>query len=355
MARPQLISRYRKVDDISSRDILAMHELFAEYYENADMDTFVRDLSRKDGAVLVYEADGGPLRGFTTMKTMPLPEVGPTAIGVFSGDTILHESHWGDPALQNGVARFMTRLKFSNLNSRVYWLLISKGYKTYLLMAKNFPHYYPRYDEPNDPDLEAIAERYAKSIFPDYYDESRRVLDFGHRYQRLRGEVAPITSQDRLREPAIRYFERLNPEWTRGVELPCVAEISLDMLIPYMEKQQRKLAERGGDRLRRLMLKQLTNTVKLLMPTVMNLVDDDTRGLTSEEVPYAEAEEEVIRPSRISAIAELLFGSNEANDFDEAQPDIARMMGADVQLPPNPRVPDISELTGLPVLAEPGR
>ena len=240
MERPSLTARFRSIDDISPGDILAMHALFAGYYENASIETFIADLSKKSGAILVHEKGGGPLRGFSTVTTVALPEAGEGAIGVFSGDTILHHEYWGDRSLKDGFVRYMLKLKLSNPLRRVYWLLISKGYKTYLLMAKNFVSYYPRHDRPNDPKLERLVRAYCDTLFPGKYDAKGKVLDFGETSQKLRGEVAPITTQDRLREPAIRYFEARNPEWERGVELPCIGEVSFSLLMPYLDKQRRR-------------------------------------------------------------------------------------------------------------------
>jgi hypothetical protein len=95
MEQKPLVARFRSIDDISPGDILAMHGLFSGYYENTDIATFIADLSKKSGAILVHEKGGGPLRGFSTITTLPLPEAGENAIGVFSGDTIHHA---GPPA-----------------------------------------------------------------------------------------------------------------------------------------------------------------------------------------------------------------------------------------------------------------
>jgi hypothetical protein len=104
-------------------------------------------------------------------------------------------------------------------------------------MANNWQSYYPRWDKPNDPNLRRLVQQYCDQLFPDCYDSELGTLDFGTRHERLRGEVAPITDEERRSSPAIRYFEERNPEWRRGVELPCIGEISIKMLIPYLRKE----------------------------------------------------------------------------------------------------------------------
>ena len=56
--------------------------------------------------------------------------------------------------------------------------LISKGYKTYLLLANNFHYYYP-HPENSYPQLEPIVRHYCEEMFPGCYDAERGVLDFG--------------------------------------------------------------------------------------------------------------------------------------------------------------------------------
>ena len=242
--RGQLSAGYRPLRLISPADIQSMHALFSGYYENADAETFLRDLARKDGAILVRDRASGAIRGFTTIKKVPLWDGERDAIGVFSGDTILDPTCWGDRTLKDAFARYLLKLWFRSLGGPLYWLLISKGYKTYMLLAKNFASYYPRHDRPDDPKapkFRGIVQAYSQKLFPGKYDPARGILDFGAGAQRLREDVAPITPAMRQENPAIDYFERRNPGWRQGHELPCVAEISISLLRPYLIKEQRKV------------------------------------------------------------------------------------------------------------------
>src|SRR5438309_251155 len=97
----KLTARYRPLRAISVRDIDQMHALFSSVYENADVPTFLRDLSRKDGAILVRDGRTKEICGFTTIKKVPLQDGRRRAIGVFSGDTVLDPACWGDRALKD--------------------------------------------------------------------------------------------------------------------------------------------------------------------------------------------------------------------------------------------------------------
>lgn len=65
------------------------------------------------------------------------------------------------------------------------------------------------------------------------------VLDFGDGYNCLKGDVTPITRE--LRQQAdIAFFEKCNPRWERGIELPCVGRADLkaffQVIIPQLWK-----------------------------------------------------------------------------------------------------------------------
>lgn len=237
----KLTSSYRAVKAISPKEIIEMHALFSQFYANAEAGTFLKDLSKKDGVILVHEQGTGVLKGFSTIVRMPLWDGKREAIGVFSGDTIVDPAYWGDRALKDGFAQYMLRLKASAPLTPLYWLLISKGYKTYLLLSNNFVNYYPRHDRDNDPRLQMLVEAYCNKLFPGKYDRERGTLDFGDSSQCLKDTVAPIDEETMEGQPAIRYFSERNPEWTRGVELPCIGEVTVSLLWPYIDKQRRKL------------------------------------------------------------------------------------------------------------------
>lgn len=235
---PPLTARFRRVESISPMELQQMHALFSRFYENADLKKFLEDLSEKSGVILVREkTEAATIRGFSTVKQVELDDDGRRAIGVFSGDTILHPDYWGDRALKDGFVRYMLSVKARMPRTPIYWLLISKGYKTYLLLANNFVTFYPRPDKVQDRRLASIVDQYCRQLFPRAYDATKGVLDFGEGSQCLKDPVAPITEELRASNPTIAFFEQKNPEWHRGVELPCVGEVSLNLLWPYLAKE----------------------------------------------------------------------------------------------------------------------
>lgn len=226
MAKPnnKTYCKYTRLNKITEADLEAMYEIFRKYYGNTDMPTFIRDFNKKTGAFIVRRRDDDTLVGFSTLALMPLTMNGRKAMGVFSGDTIIEKEYWGGRALQIAFFFFMFRTILRYPFTPLFWLLISKGYKTYLLMANNFIRYYPN-PEGKHSQYQELVQEYSERLFPGCYDAERELLDFGEAYQHLNDDVAGITTEMCERYPYIAHFEKINPTWRRGTELPCIGRV----------------------------------------------------------------------------------------------------------------------------------
>ena len=219
------------LDKISHEDIRHMHSVFVKYYHNADYQTFVRDLKKKIGAILVRKIDDGTIVGFSTIGIIEKEIDHKKCMGIFSGDTVIEKEFWGLPNLQTAFLRFMIKMRIKHPAINFYWFLISKGYKTYLLMANNWANYYPRYDKKDDSKRQSIVKTFSNYLFADAYDEGTGLLRFGEGYQRLKEDVAEITEEMKEKYPKISFFEEVNPTWREGTELPCIGDISWSFLL----------------------------------------------------------------------------------------------------------------------------
>ncbi len=231
-----LTCRFLPLEQISVKHLRDMYRVFSRYYANTDLETFVQDMNRKSGVFLLAEKAGNRVVGFSSWTEVALNYGNGKAIGVFSGDTILEKDYWGNKALQQAFALRMLKLKLTRPGTRVFWLLISKGYKTYLLLANNFVRHYPNHHN-RDKSLVGVIDQYCEKLFPDYYDRNNRLLDFGDHSQHLKGDVADITDCMREANAKIRFFDDTNPSWRRGTELPCVGEVCSRTFIGFFRKQ----------------------------------------------------------------------------------------------------------------------
>jgi hypothetical protein len=226
----------------------SMWNLFSQYYANVDRDVFEKDLSEKNHVIVIRERRGKAVQGFSTLQTFTKEVMGRRFGVIFSGDTIVARQYWGQTLLQKAFLRYIMQYKLSHPLMPVYWFLISKGYKTYLLMARNFLEYWPRYERPTPPWERAALHRLASDKFGDSWQSERGVVVFDKCPGKLRGEVAPIDEALRQRMPQVRFFEQINPGHAAGEELCCMGLVNAQLCAYYLQKLGRKkLGHLWGD------------------------------------------------------------------------------------------------------------
>jgi hypothetical protein len=220
---------FRPIKAVTVTDIKQMYDLYASYYENTSLDIFMQDLSKKSGVILVTRKADDRIVGFSTQTFFNLVVDGKRVRGIFSGDTIIEQAYWGNNALANTFYRRLIIERIKRPFTPFYWFLISKGYKTYLLLTNNFYNYYPNVNG-KDEKYRRITEAYCQQLFPDAFDKDKMLLDFGQSYVRLKGDVADITPELKAASPHIAFFEKVNPSWRRGTEVPCLGACDYESL-----------------------------------------------------------------------------------------------------------------------------
>lgn len=220
------------VDHLNAAVVGRMFTLMEIYYGNMQRDTFVRDLARKDGVLLVFD-DDRQVCGFTTYALFETEyRARPLSI-LYSGDTVIEERYWGSLA----TTRLFTALLADCLRRAphdLYWFLLSKGVRTYQLLPLYFRTFYPRGGE-----LTPCHEAELISYLAE--------LQFGERYRPDSGVVRFGAGGDYLREDYDRrlktgeqhhadYFFRINPGYRHGDNLPCIARIGPDNFQPIVSR-----------------------------------------------------------------------------------------------------------------------
>lgn len=220
-----------EVSLLSENDKEIMRRLMECYYENIQPENFFADLMEKDWALLLKSEDQS-IRGFTTIKLYDI-QVGTEPVRlVYSGDTIVEPSYWGDLELH----RTWIRAVFSRVASyKSYWLLLSKGYKTYRFLPVYFHYFYPCQDIVT-PDFEKrVMDTFGRMKYPENYSSDSGVIYMHGARDYLKQGVAEITGE-RLHHPHIRFFAAQNPGHSFGDELVCLAELSLENMKPMTRR-----------------------------------------------------------------------------------------------------------------------
>lgn len=212
----------RDIDSLSEGEQTAMQALLNDNFENVSTAAFRNDLHEKEKVVLLRDPDDR-IQGFSTMLRYSMPIAGEEVVGIFSGDTIINPAFWGTMALPRTWARLAMQWSDAVPHDRVYWLLLSAGYKTYRFLPIFFDTFYPTHEKSMPPKQKGILDALATARYPQTYDRDDGVVRLDHPTP-LRDDVAPPTDH-RRQNPHISFFLDSNPDWTEGDELVCLAQI----------------------------------------------------------------------------------------------------------------------------------
>ncbi len=222
----QVVAR-AAVDGGRRGEMLALME---RCYEGVTPARFAADLDDKQHVILVTERRTGRLVGFSTVRVAEERLEGRPVDIVYSGDTVLHPDWWGAKAIQVAFARFVLARKLSRPSRPCLWLLLSGGYRTYLIMVNHLPRAFPsRRYEPTTAQR-AFLDRVARAWFGAHYDPVRGVVRFGPGHYRVRQDVVPLRA-DTVAHPDVAYFLARNPGHAAGDELVCLAELRVSDMV----------------------------------------------------------------------------------------------------------------------------
>jgi hypothetical protein len=230
-----------KISVLKTRQIQAMFHLFEQFYDNVSFDRFKSDLKNKSKVILMVDQKN-KIKGFSTLHDFDFYNNGKNYRILYSGDTIISPEHWGTSVLTVAFLKQMIKLKAKYPTRPVWWFLLSKGYKTYLLLANNFINYYPRYDKETPTTHKELLKGLSEKLYPNHYNAKTGVIEFATgEHEKLKDSIAPITNELKEKYPKVKFFESKNPEWKKGYELSCIGEVSPVLAIIHPLKLVKKI------------------------------------------------------------------------------------------------------------------
>jgi len=213
----------------------AMLKLLHANFENVTAVSFEKDLLEKHWVILLEDVVTGGIKGFSTQMLLEGKVEGETVRAIFSGDTIIDKSYWGG----NELVKCWFRLVFSLMNkydkSKLYWFLISMGYKTYRFLPVYFKNFYPCFDKITPALERKVIDTFAYLKYSKEYDSQRGLIRFSEKAVYLKKGIAEVESF-RLNDPHVKFFVEKNPLYANGDELPCLAELSHHNFKPIVYK-----------------------------------------------------------------------------------------------------------------------
>ena len=205
---------------LNDRDKREMLCLMQGYFVNVTPGKFEEDLREKQ-RVIVMRNSNGKIVGFSTV-TLVFENINKKDIvAIFSGDTIVDKSCWGERELVKKLGKYFIEVIEKYRSAYCYWYLISKGYKTYRYLPLYFKEYYPRFEKETPEFERLVIDKLSERRYPGKYDSKRGIVSFGADAEYLKNGVADITPA-RLKDPNVSFFVAKNPGYMKGDELACI-------------------------------------------------------------------------------------------------------------------------------------
>ena len=219
-----------RIENLLPSDRTAMYSLLSTHFQGVEQAVFEADLNQKNWVILLEDQASNTLKGFSTLLMYETVFAGETLSVVYSGDTIMDPSAWSSSVLSRAWITSVNQLRSNYSSGRLYWLLISSGYRTYRFLPTFWKEFYPRYDTPTPADAQKLMEFLAHKQFGNWYDKQTGIVRFPHPHI-LREGLKGIP-EERLKDPHIQFFETQNPGHLVGDELVCLTEICEENLTP---------------------------------------------------------------------------------------------------------------------------
>jgi hypothetical protein len=200
-----------------------MYSVFSRYYENVSSARFESDLDAKDW-VIQLRNDSGSVVGFSTLQTYRHTGLSGPAIILYSGDTIVDRPYRTNGDLAGAFGHLLVRAIDQDSRVPIFWLLTSKGVRTYRFLPVFFKTFFPGFDRSTPDQIKRLIDDIATKKFgSDYSPASQVVSHNGQRDWLCAAEHDPLLMK--RSDPHIAFFLESNPEYAKGDELVCLTEV----------------------------------------------------------------------------------------------------------------------------------
>lgn len=219
--------------DLERQTIAQMYYLYSQYYDATNADIFEQDLNKKTKVLLI--TNNHKIIGFSTILQFETNFEQRQLQILFSGDTIMHQQFWGNPILAFSWLRFAGSAKAERPTLPLYWFIIVKGHRTYRYLPTFSKNFFPNYRQTTPAFEQGLMDKLAKDQFGNNYDCQQGIIRFEHSQGHLKKTYAAIPDNQAKRKD-IAFFVERNPNYTRGEELVCLCELSVENLKPLSKR-----------------------------------------------------------------------------------------------------------------------
>ena len=220
-----IVSETKKIATCSEHEKETFYQLLCQGFLGVTWNDFIRDFQEKDAVMILRkERCEGEIVGWSTLMVLSLAMADIEVKGIFSGDTIVLPEYRSGTGLGVELGRYFMQIYKQFPQHIVYYILISKGWRTYKILPFFFKEFSPRYDKPTSACDKAVMDAFGKKKYSYHYNPVTGVVTFSP--QKLRPEsvdAIPVKI-----DAQTQFFLRSNPGYLEGHELVCVARVAPD-------------------------------------------------------------------------------------------------------------------------------
>lgn len=229
---PKIMSQTKQIADLTSMERAAMFGLLSLEFLGTRRENFIHDLEEKEVvALLRRESYDGEIVGFSTLMLLDLPIEGRKVKAVFSGDTTVLPEFRSSSGIGVEVGRYFMKALETFPEHEIYYILISKGWRTYKVLPFFFKSFAPKYDTPTSIRDKAVMDAFGSVKYPKDYDPDRGLIAFSKETQRLvPGSIDAVPPHNPDSHTA--FFLKKNATYLSGTELVCVGAVQAGNFTP---------------------------------------------------------------------------------------------------------------------------
>lgn len=228
----KIVSQTKQVPELTPSERATMFGLLSLEFLGTRREDFIRDLEEKDVVVLLRkESSDGEIVGFSTLMLLDLPIDGRKVKAVFSGDTTVLPEFRSSGGIGVEVGCYFTKALGTFPDHEIYYVLISKGWRTYRVLPFFFKSFAPKHDVPTSACDKVVMDAFGRVKYPKDYDPDQGLIMFSKETQRLiPGSIDAIPPQDP--DLHTQFFLKKNPTYLSGTELVCVGSVQVANFAP---------------------------------------------------------------------------------------------------------------------------
>ena len=185
---------------------------------------WAQDSARRHAqTALVRTVPDGRLVGSASISSHHVMIGGRMVTAIYTSQVLLRPEARGRNVLQKIGFRCFLAERLRHPFRRIYWFFDTFGWKSYLLLPRNFREYWPRHDGPTPTRELALIDRLASRIYGSDWRPAQGIVVRSGR-KRLRPATAPLEAA--RPSPDVDFFIRANPGHAEGDMLVCLCPLS---------------------------------------------------------------------------------------------------------------------------------